>query len=274
MVPTVKLDKLHLVAKLSEEDIKDVLASIRFEKSNQHYYYVLFINDSSKCCIFLKPTRTSTYKHYNCFITFNPANMSELPPQAVYVLQKTRYWKIKRMDVALDFDIAVSNTFLVPYRNMRQRMIHNNYNFYRGTEKSRVGAIVYDKAREMREKGSPLNVKHLTRIELRFKPKLSEQRFITASDFSWTEPLFSKFVIIPDIRKTSTKAKNLIKDINYKKKKYANLKTTEKNSVKEAAKLHGVNYYPLFSSVIAGLLYFLPDCIRHRHGEQLTDHAS
>lgn len=156
MVPSVKLDKLHLVAKLSKQDIRDILASIKFQDSTQNYFHVHFVNDSSNCCIFLKPTRISTYKHYNCLITFNPANMTVLPPQAVYVLQKTRYWKIKRMDIALDFNIAVSNTFLVPYRNMRQRMIHKNYNYYRGTEKSRVGAIVYDKAREMREKGTPI----------------------------------------------------------------------------------------------------------------------
>lgn len=176
------------------------------------------------------------------------------------------------MDIALDFNIAVSNTFLVPYRNMRQRMIHNNYNYYRGTEKSRVGAIVYDKAREMREKGTPLNVKHLTRIELRFKPKLSEQRFINISDFNWTEPHFSKFIIIPDIREIPSKARELIKAINYKKKQYANLKVAQKTIIKEAAKVHGVNYYPLFSSVIASLLYFLPEGIRHQ--DQQANHAS
>lgn len=272
MVPTVKLDKLHLVAKLSNENIRDILTSIRFQESNQHYFHVHFVNDSSNCCIFLKPTRISTYKHYNCLITFNPANMANLPPQAAYILQKTRYWKIKRMDIALDFNIAVSNTYLVPYRNMRQRMIHNNYNYYRGTEKSRVGAIVYNKAREMREKGTPLNVKHLTRIELRFKPKLSEQRFINTSDFNWTEPHFRKFLIIPDIRKIPPKARDLIKAINYKKKKYTNLKATQKTIIKEVAKVHGVNYYPLFSSVIASLLYFLPESIRHQ--DQQTNHAS
>lgn len=254
MLKEIKVDTLHLVAKLSTEDMEEVMNLIDFNlwKGNATYMHIL----SSKepfFIIYVKPrfgTWLYTKEPYNIMIHMQRDAVCQ-KPAILRQLLNIGIWKVKRLDIACDWLIPMSKQFLLRNANVVIKTFQGNDNYYLYGERNQARAVVYDKKRQLLEKkGITIEEEALTRLELRIRPLLKKQT--TMKELSWLKQQLDKFVFLSDVSMVSRQLTKQEDKVAFRAvrrrqgKDWIGIGERQKQRIRKVIKENAVDLYKLF----------------------------
>ncbi|MCF2717429.1 hypothetical protein LWE69_09395 [Paenibacillus sp. UKAQ_18] len=184
MNPSICIDKLQLVTRMERDKIKFILSMGTFNKGTK-YFYNVYRSTNPQYEININPTSISAYKNYNVMILFNPAKVKIVPTTLVNFIGMSHSWKMRRVDIAFDFQTPMRRSFYKPFQNTTINKREDNDNCYYGNNRSKCMILHYDKKIEQEEKEFTLPTSALTRFEFRLKEDLNKQPRLHDLDFEW-----------------------------------------------------------------------------------------
>jgi len=252
--PIISVDKFNLVCTLPESSLKDVLERLTWRNGREdEMFHKIHVNKKSEPYyrVFLRPKLTYAYRYYNIMICASNKTFQSMPESLQYLLSLGN-WKIKQIDIAFDFIEPITNSFYLKPRNANTKTYEDNNNEYICAKSNRAGALVYDKKKQAKDKlNIQLPYSNLTRFELRLKPKLNDLNIFNSSmNFSWLQPLFDKFLFIPNIGNVplSKEQKKYVDAYNKDKKWNSHIPRRQKDKLLKLLKSNCINLYTLFDS--------------------------
>lgn len=253
MLKEVKIDTLHLVGTLSDQEMEEVMNCINFNqwKGNRFFMHALKSKDPF-FKIYIKPrygTWLYTNEPYNVLIHMQ-ADAVKQKPAVICQLLELGVWKVRRVDIAYDW--LMPNTMTYLYRNGNAKVVtfsdNNNYYMYGRRNESR--AVVYDKKLQLRtKKNVEIEEEALTRLEIRVRPKLNSQSSI--DELSWLKKHIDKFVFVSDTSKLSrllsTEDSKAFRKVRRRvSKDWSGISERRQRRIKKTIKENSVDLYELF----------------------------
>jgi len=197
-----------------------------------------------------------TKKHYDILILLQQEAIQEKPALLQMILDIGK-WRVKRMDIAFDWLIPISQHFIWKNGNVRKNTFPDNQNYNLYGERSENRAILYDKKEQLRNKKNiETPDEYLTRLEIRLRPKLNNQS-VNTTTLDWLKKYLNKFIYVENAGKLSRALKE------HDKKAFRALRRNSKMNwnnhggdsakrrIRAKAKEHSVDLFDLFIS--AGL---------------------
>jgi hypothetical protein len=256
MKPVISLDHLNLVTLMEKEPIHALLKTGRFQRSDEYFEYVMK-NYDPFYSVSIYPVNFLTCRHYNVMVYFNPSRMSTLPVELARILSFSGRWKMKRVDIALDFPISTQGCFLKPYRNTKMDEYFGD-NIYYGAARNKSRVLLYDKKKERLDKGITIPASQLTRLEIRVRADLNKQPFLQELNFDWLRSYFDKYLFLPEYSSIpSQKAITLIQRLKAKECSYSELKKKERLHLCKVVNEHGQNYFEQYLQESMQLFHFV-----------------
>ncbi|MEK3719233.1 hypothetical protein [Paenibacillus sp. FSL H8-0034] len=252
----VSIDTLFLVAKLTKEELEEIKDQVRFNRNwnyNSSFKYIL-VNIEPSYRVYIEPkfgTRLYTNSSYNIMIHLHK-DAIKAKPALITLLLKIGNWKVKVMHVAYDWNIAFSRHFIYKSDNVKmERHKGRNPSYYLYSKKTNPCiAFVYDKKNQLLEsKNINIAEKHLTRFEIRIRPRHKNAPY---NDLAWVKSYMDKFTFIPDCEiVTRALAKSHDKESFeiVRRRKGMNWKGVSKRSkekIRDLCKVAAINFYGLF----------------------------
>jgi hypothetical protein len=240
----VSLDKLAVVTTLNLEEIK-LLKSRFVNRHNCYFHFAFYKRRPQSFVLCIHPINTYVLRYYNTLLIFNPSDPAEEALEILNMISLDR-WSIKRLDIAFDFYTKLEDTFfLPPAGNIRKKRVDTTYYF--GTPNSRKRVCIYDKSKELRDVHNIYSLRPITRVEIRLGLKLKPITDYSHRDFAFME----KFYFVPDTKEFRG-FRCLLKAITQGRKKWADLKRTEKQEIKKRITEHVSDMYTLFLEYVEG----------------------
>lgn len=263
MLKQVQIDTLHMVAKLSTEQMGELYDNIDFKKDfgvdYKKYRHGKVFKHIIHCTnpfyiVFIEPKKGTglwASNHYDILVHMQKEAIQQKP-----ALLKTIFgigeWRVKRLDIAFDWSIPITQHFMWKNGNVRKDTYKDNENYYLYGERNESRAVLYDKKLQMKlKKGIDLPDEHLTRLEVRIRPKLKSQS-ANVNDLDWIKKHLNKFVFVENTIKLSRSLKDQDKKAFRALRRNANMDwlayggDSVKRRIRQKAKEQSVNLFDLF----------------------------
>lgn len=219
MLKNVEIDTMQVVCKLTDEEKEELANLIDFNKisnenikvyrnGNKAFNRIIYSN-APFFMIYYEPRQGHNLwlsKHYNIMILMQKEVINN-PPALIKAIMSIGKWKVKRQDIAYDWLVPMDKHFMWVKSNVKKTVFKDNQNYYIYSNRSTVKALVYDKKEQLRiKKNQLIPEKHLTRLEIRIKPKLTDEEN-TISNYEWVKKYLDKFDFVINPAKISHKLK-------------------------------------------------------------------
>ncbi|CAG7648120.1 replication initiation factor domain-containing protein [Paenibacillus allorhizosphaerae] len=188
---------------------------------------------------------------------------NELTEPIKEVLALTKDWIISALDIAYDFNVKMSNTFVLA----RANAIKNTYdrNVYWFSRRNDSRSLLYDKKKQLEEKGKKVNDNNWIRYEIRLCPK--SKMPLVNMDFSYLESLIDKHIFVPSYSKLeslSTNDKEILRDVKRRKNyDFIGLGTAYQiTNIKKTLRSNGVPFYQIFDLMKDQMFKHIIEAIR------------
>lgn len=273
MLKSVKIDTLLLVAKMNEDQKDNLYNLIDFKKDYGEKFKIYWRGNKTFkhiihsvepfYMVYFEPrvgTNLWTKSHYDILIILQ-YDAIQLKPALLQLILSIGEWRVKRVDIAFDWSIPIEKHFIWKNGNVKKRTHANNKNYYLYGKRSENQAVIYDKKSQLKQvKGIDIPDDHLTRLEIRVRPKLNDLS-VSTTNLEWLKKYMSKFIFVENISKLSRSLKEKDKKALRALKRNAKIDwskyggDTAKRRIREKAKEQSVDLYKLFTST---------------HGEKIT----
>ncbi len=204
--------------------------------------------------IFFEPrvgTGLWTKSHYDILILLQQEAIQKKPALLQTILDIGE-WRVKRMDIAFDWSIPITQHFMWRNGNVRKDTFQNNQNYYLYGKRNESRAVMYDKKLQLNNKKNiEIPDEHLTRLEVRIRPKLKNQS-ANATNLEWLKKHLDKFVFVENVVKLSRSLKGQDKKAFRALRRNANMDwlayggDSVKRRIRQKAKEQSVNLFDLF----------------------------
>jgi len=265
MLSSVKIDTLHLVSKLTREQKDELHDLIDFRRDygedikiywngNAVYQYIMHSKNPFFMIFFESKIGTGlwTKSHYDILVLLQQEAI-QIKPKLLKMILGIGEWRVKRIDIAFDWLIPINNHFIWKNVNIKRESFLGNQNYYLYGERSENRAIIYDKKLQLKtKKNIEIPVEHLTRLEIRIRPKLKNQS-ANATNLEWLKKHLDKFTFVENAMKLSRSLKGqdakafraLRRNASMNWEAYGG--DSVKRRIRKKAKEQSVNLYELFT---------------------------
>lgn len=240
-IKNVSIDRLYLAV-----DSMAIASSLQrmfpFNQSSKHYRSKFSSNGFT---IYIDPIVRNIPKVK--IIINTKRHRNELTEPIKETLALTRDWFISSLDIAYDFNVRMSNTFVLARANASKDTYGRNVYWFSRRNDSR--SLLYDKKEELEAKNKIVNDVNWIRYEIRLNP--NSKMPLANMDLSYLESLIDKHVFVPSyskIESLSTNDKEILRDVKRRKNyDFNGLGTTYQiTNIKKTLRANGVPFYQLF----------------------------
>lgn len=228
----LSIDTLHVVSLLNEQQQEIIYDRFVFRKNHptHRFHYTMKMNNPL-FIINSMPRNISTYKWYNTMLIFQRdiLNREYVPYSIQEILQMTT-WKIKRIDLAFDFQTPTEKSLILKHHGNVQFDKNEKWSCtYLGKLKnnqSESKVAFYDRNRKEQEHNTGIVHDYHSRFEVRLYPKLNDEAvYLQSPNHDWIKKHLSKYIFIENIDDLPLKNKweknrlyKIQKDYSYHKK--------------------------------------------------------
>lgn len=266
MLKSIQIDTLHLVAKLTNDQKSELYDLIDFGKDYGEGYKVYWNGNAvykhiihSKepfFMVFFEPrmgTGLWTKSHYDILVILQQEAIQS-KPAILELIFNIGDWRVKRMDIAYDWSIPMNQHFIWKNANVKKETVIDNQNYYLYGERSENRAVVYDKKLQLKKKKNiDIPDEHLTRLEIRIRPKLNNLS-VSLNSLGWLKKHLDKFIFVENAAKLSRSLKEEDRKAFRALRRNARMDWSAyggdsvKRRIRERAKEQSVNLFDLFMS--------------------------
>jgi hypothetical protein len=195
---------------------------------------------------------------------------NELTEPIKKVLALTKDWFISALDIAYDFNVRMSNTFVLARANASKDTYGKNVYWFSSRNDSR--SLLYDKKKQLEERNKEVTDENWIRYEIRLSPKSKIP--LVNMDLSYLESLFDKHIFAHSYSKIdglSTSDKEILRDvkrrINYD---FNGLGTAYQiSNIKKTLRANGVLFYQLFDLMKHQMFKYIVEAISVKSSSNL-----
>lgn len=210
----MSIDTLILVANLKREEKQNLRNYFIFSHSTE-YFYESVVSKSPWFVLNMNPRNKFAYQHYNVMLILQNSTLEDMPAYLKEIIKSFK-WRIKRIDIAFDFeDNYEHHVTLKPHGNTKVIGKTNWDGYYIGSNYGKSKMILYDRNRKEVSKKS--NRRHFdkTRFEVRIRPKISLTKEINDFDDAFIIEELKRYKVIVNITnvKTSKWNKNRLRKL-------------------------------------------------------------
>ncbi|QLG37642.1 hypothetical protein MKY42_32455 [Paenibacillus sp. FSL W7-1088] len=266
MLKSIQIDTLHLVAKLTNDQKDELYDLIDFGKDfgegfkvywkgNAVYKHIIHSKEPFFMVFFEPRVRTGlwTKSHYDILVILQQEAIQS-KPAILELIFNIGDWRVKRMDIAYDWSTPISQHFIWKNANVKKDEVIGNQNYYLYGIRSENRAVIYDKKLQLKQKKNiEIPEEHLTRLEIRIRPKLNNLS-VSANNLEWLRKHLDKFIFVENAAKLS----RCLKEQDRKAFRALRRNTrmdwsayggdSVKRRIREKAKEQSVNLFDLFMS--------------------------
>lgn len=259
--PTVSIDTLYLVRKLTSSQVGELKNQYKFDNRGNETFHHKIVHYNPFFIVYLLPRYRLQYMQlpYTIMINASQEALSKMPLLLQRILSIGQ-WKMKRLDVAYDFQVPMSKTFPLVAGNSKVETYGSTTYLYGKRNQGR--GVIYDKRQQLIDK-KEIDIGHdLTRFEIRLRPTLKDQPFLEELNFEWLKSHFDKFTFCPNFYelKLTSEQKKLLRTVKTRKNKdWTKIGRKKKEKLHAVIKQHRVDFYSLFNQQKEELFkHFIP----------------
>jgi hypothetical protein len=199
------IDTLHVTGLLNEQQQEMIYDRFVFRKNypTHRFHYTMKMNNPL-FIINSMPRNISAYKWYNTMLILQRdiLNREYIPYSIQEILQMTA-WKIKRIDLAFDFQTPAEKSLILKHHGNVKFDTNEKWNCeYLGSIKNNqsVSKVAwYDRNEKEQEQQTGIIHDYPNRFEVRLYPKMNDEIYLLSPNHDWIMEHLAKYIFVENI---------------------------------------------------------------------------
>lgn len=208
----IGLDTMHLIAKLTKEEMQSIYDNFDFKRSNRNYRHTIHLSDYDMR-INLSPKKQECHRYFNATIHLHKGFFtSDIPDSLMEIIQSID-WSVNRLDIFYDFKTDKQDSILFKHHKRLKDSHYGNETYYVGFDKDepddkrKKSIIHYDRNVKMKKYNLPIIHEYGNRLEPRLKFAMKDMKLHSMNHELIMKEL-KRYRFISDINAINTKKWN------------------------------------------------------------------